>query len=98
MVKVSVLYGQPADPSTFDSYYNNTHMPLVAKVNLPRSEAARVIATPDGSEPAYYRIFEIWFEVMQEMQQTLSPEGQAMVSDMPNFATGGATVLISEID
>jgi hypothetical protein len=33
------------------------------------------------------------------LQRSLSsPEGQAMAGDMANFATGGATVLISEVD
>jgi hypothetical protein len=27
-----------------------------------------------------------------------SPEGQAASADIPNFATGGATIFISEID
>ena len=99
MVKVTVLYGHPSDPSAFESYYGDAHMRLVAKVNLPRTEAARVVATPDGSQPAYYRSFDIWFDDMQQMQQALSsPEGQAMAGDMPNFATGGVTVLISEVE
>jgi hypothetical protein len=33
------------------------------------------------------------------MQQSLSSEeGQAVTADLPNFATGGATILISETD
>ncbi len=38
-------------------------MPLVDKIpDFQRYEAARIVATPDGSEPPYYRIFEIYFE------------------------------------
>ncbi len=99
MVKVVVLYGHPTDPATFEEYYANTHMPLVEKVGAPRTEATRIVGTPDGSPPPYYRVFEIWFENMQQLQQALgSPEGQAISGDLPNFATGGATILIGEVD
>jgi uncharacterized protein (TIGR02118 family) len=100
MVKLTVLYGHPTDPDAFEEYYANTHLPLVQKVpDLQRFEPARVVATPDGSEPPYYRIAELYFESMEQMQNSLAtPEGQAAPADIPNFATGGATVFISEVD
>jgi uncharacterized protein (TIGR02118 family) len=100
MVKLTVLYGHPDDPAAFEEYYANTHMPMVPKIpNLLRYEAAKIVATPDGSEPAYYRIFEGYFEDMEQLQSGMStPEGQAPPADLPNFATGGATIFISEID
>jgi uncharacterized protein (TIGR02118 family) len=56
-VKLTVLYGHPDDPDAFEEYYADTHMPLVDKIpNLQRYEAARIVATPDGSEPPHYRI------------------------------------------
>ena len=55
--------------------------------------------SPDGGEPPYYRIFEGYFEDMDSLQAGMStPEGQAPPADLPNFATGGATIFISEID
>ena len=104
MVKLTVLYGHPDDPEAFEEYYAKTHMPMVPKIpNLIRYEAARVVATPDGSEEGggfpYYRIFEGYFEDMKSLQAGMStPEGQAPPADLPNFATGGATIFISEID
>lgn len=36
---------------------------------------------------------------MDQLQQSLdSEEGQAATGDIPNFATGGVTVLISEVE
>ncbi|HWE08265.1 MAG TPA: EthD family reductase [Solirubrobacteraceae bacterium] len=100
MVKIVVLYGQPSDPSAFETHYANTHLPLAAKMpNVRRFEASRVIGTPDGSAPPYYRLAEIWFDAQEELQAAMSsPEGQAAVADIGNFATGGATVLIAEVD
>jgi len=104
MVKLTVLYGHPDDPDAFEGYYADTHMPMVRKIpGLLRHEAARAIATPDGSEegsePPYHRIFEGYFEDIGSLQDGMSsPEGQAASADIPNLATGGATIFVSEID
>jgi uncharacterized protein (TIGR02118 family) len=100
MVKVIVLYAQPSDPAAFEEHYANTHLPLAAKMpNVRRFEASRVVATPDGSEPPYYRIAELWYDSHEDLQgSTGSSEGSTTLADIPNFATGGATVLISEVD
>ena len=73
---------------------------MLFSLDSPRAAtAARIIATPDGSEPPYYRIFEGYFEDMEQLQSSLStPEGQAAPNDIPNVATGGAPVFISEVD
>ena len=73
-------------------------MPLVDKVpNFQRYETARLVATLDGTELPYYRIFDIYFD--DRLQSSLStPEGQAPPNDLPNFATGGVTIFISEVD
>lgn len=67
--------------------------------NLQRFERAKIVAIPDGSEPPYYRIGELYFEDVEQMQAGLaSEEGQAVVADLQNFATGGVTIFTSEID
>ena len=97
--KLTVLYGHPDDPEAFENYYANTHMPLVDKIPLQSYEVAKIVATPDGSDLPYYRIFEGYSEDMEQLQNSLATqEGQAVVGDIPNFATGGATIFISEID
>jgi uncharacterized protein (TIGR02118 family) len=100
MVKVTVLYGPPTDAGAFEDHYANRHLPLVDKIpNVRRFEASRVVGTPDGSEPPYYRMAEVWFDSEQDLQASMgSDEGQATVADIPAFATGGATVVISEVD
>ena len=100
MVKVTVLYGPPADPAAFEDYYAGTHAGLVGKIpNLKRFEPSKVVGTPDGSEAPYYRIAELVFDDNDELQAALgSDEGRAAVEDMGNFASGGATVLISALD
>ena len=98
MAKITTLYGHPTDPAAFEEYYANTHVPLIEKIpNMRQFEAGKVIATPDGSEPPYYWIAEFWFESVEQLQSSLgSSEGQAAAEDIQNFATGGATLFISE--
>ena len=100
MVKIVVLYGPPTEPAAFEDYYANTHLPLAAKMpNVERFEASRVVGTPDGSDAPYYRIAELWFDSQDALQATMaSPEGKGTVADIPNFATGGATVVIAAVD
>lgn len=104
MVKFTVLYGRPDDPGAFEDHYANAHLPMVGRMpDLLRHESAKAVAAPDGSvgggEPPYYRAFGAYFEDMGRLQGSLSsPEGQAVTEDIPNFATGGATIFVSEID
>lgn len=100
MVKLTVLYGQPEDPSAFDQHYRSSHTPLVEKIpNVRRFEAAKVVGTPDGSQPEYYMVAELWFESMEQFQNAFGgEEGQAAATDVPNFATGGATLLVCDIE
>jgi uncharacterized protein (TIGR02118 family) len=81
----------PADPEAFEEYYADVHMPLVEKIpGVERWEAARVVDTMEGDAPPYYRIFEFWFKDLDGLQASMgSPEGQAAVADIPNYATGG---------
>ena len=96
MVKVTVLYGPPSNPAAFEDYYANSHLPIAAKTpNVRRFEAGRVIGTPDAGEPPYCRMAELWFDSHEDLE---SQEGQATVADIRNFATGGATVLITQVD
>lgn len=100
MVKLVVLYGPPEDPAAFEDHYANTHVPLVHKMpNLRLFEASRVLGTADGGDPPYYRIAELSFDSPEDLQAAMgSPEGQETAGDVPKFASGGATILIAQVD
>jgi uncharacterized protein (TIGR02118 family) len=98
MVKLVVCYGAPEDPAAFDRHYADTHIPLVEKIpNLRRFEAGKVLGTPDGSAAPFHFLAELWFDSPQELEAAMgSAEGQAAGADVPNFASGGATLMIAE--
>src|SRR3954471_12012286 len=99
MIKITVLYGHPDDPAAFERHYDDVHVPLVnAMPNLRRFEKALVVATPDGGASPYYRVAELYFDSEEAYQaSTATPEGRAPGEDVPNYATGGATVLITVV-
>lgn len=100
MMKVTVLYGRPANANDFENYYARTHLPLAARMQgVARLELTKFLAGPDGGKPAFYRMAEIYFATEAQMQATLSSaEGQATVADLENFATGGVTMVIGAVE
>ena len=100
MVKAVVLYGPPSDPDAFERYYADTHTALALAIpGMQRFESAQAVATPDGSALPFQRIAELSFDDMDALQAGLgSDEGRAAVADIPNFATGGVTMFIAEVD
>ena len=100
MIKLVALYGQPNDPHAFEQHYFGTHVPLSAKVGgIRRVETARVMTTAEGGSPPYYRLANVYFDSMAQMKTAMeSPEGRALAADAANFATGGVTVLVCEVD
>jgi uncharacterized protein (TIGR02118 family) len=92
-IKFMVLYGHPPKPDEFEKYYLGVHMPLVnAMKGARKMEAAKCLPQADGSPPAFYRIFEAWFDSPEHMAAVFgTPEGMKVRADVPNF-TKGTTV------
>ncbi len=100
MLKVTALFGHPASPESFETYYSETHLPLAAKTQgVLKLELTKFVPNPDESAPAYYRMAELYFKGSAEMQQALnSAEGKAMAADLANFATGGVTIIMGAVE
>jgi uncharacterized protein (TIGR02118 family) len=98
MVKLVVAYHTPSDPAAFDAYFTSTHIPIAQQIpGLRRFESGKVLGTPDGSPAPYYFIAELSFDDAEALQAGMaSPEGQAAAHDVPNYASGGATLMIAE--
>ena len=99
-VKLTVLYGHPKSAADFEAYYAEKHMPLLAAVTgLRRFEASKGSPKKDGSAPAFYRMFEAWFDSPEQMAAvTSTAEWKKVGADLPNFATGGVTSLVSRVE
>lgn len=95
MIRLTVLYGHPQDPSEFDRYYHEVHIPIARRMKgLKGWTIGRCQAIEADERPPYYMIVGLYAASRAEMDAILaSPEGQATIADVPNFATGGVVFL-----
>ena len=95
MHRLLVLYNEPKDPAHFRKYYLETHVPLVNKMpgikNAHYAFDAKLLGT---DKSAYFCIFEADFASEAALMDALgSKEGQAVAGDVPNYASGGVTMV-----
>ena len=95
MVRLTVLYGHPEDPTEFDRYYREIHVPLAKRMRgIKGWTMGKCEAAEPGQESPYYMIVGLYADSRAEMEAILdSPEGQATIADVPNFANGGVTFM-----
>ena len=98
-IKANVHYGTPSDAEHFASYFVSTHVPIVHTLpGLRAFEYGKVISNMDGTPSDTFWIATLTWDSADAMQAALaSPEGQATVGDMANYASGGATITLSEV-
>jgi uncharacterized protein (TIGR02118 family) len=97
LVRVLVLFGTPVDRAGFEQHFERDYHPLLLQVpNLTQLDINRIAGAAKGESP-FYMVVEMHFASEQDMQQGLNSEaGQAMASDLSQFASGGVTVLFSQ--
>lgn len=98
-VKLTVLYKAPKDPTEFDKYYFEKHLPMVSAIKqIKRTEVAKGLPGVGDKPPAFYLIFEAWFDSLDQFKQiTAMPEWKAVSADVANFAPEAPTVVVSKI-
>ena len=98
MAKLIAMYKTPTDPAAFDRHYFGAHVKLAKAIpGLRGYEVTRgPIMTPAGPAP-YYLVAVLTFDSMASIQAALaSPQGQATVADLGNFASAGVEILMAD--
>ncbi|MCG7631443.1 MULTISPECIES: EthD family reductase [Gordonia] len=96
-IRVSVCYGTPSDPAAFDDHYTNAHIPMARKVPGLQAYVYGKVSSLDDSEPPYYSVAGLYFPDRDALRTALvSPEMRATGRDVKNFASGGATMFITD--
>ena len=100
MHRLVVMYPQPKDPDHFRQHYETVHYRLgleVPKVrNLHYAFDVKGIPGDDGaggdSDLGLYCVFMADWDSEADMMEALlaTPQGQAVLEDVPNYATGGS--------
>jgi uncharacterized protein (TIGR02118 family) len=100
MIRVLALHNPPAELSSYDDYYLNVHMPLVQQVPGVRNiRFGKVLRAADGGQPPFFLISDVYFDDEEALQRAIdSPEMAAAFADVPNFATGGVSIMICEAE
>ena len=98
MAKLIAMYKTPTDSAAFDRHYFGAHVKLAKAIpGLKGYEVTRgPIMTPAGPAP-YYLVAVLTFDSMASIQAALaSPQGQATVADLGNFASAGVEILMAD--
>jgi uncharacterized protein (TIGR02118 family) len=98
MTRLTVLYGHPQDPAAFDRYYHDVHIPIAKRMpGLAGWTIGKCESATPGEPPPYYMIVGLYAASRAELEAILAtPEGQATIADVPNFATGGFTFMFDD--
>lgn len=98
MCRLTVLYGHPTDPSEFDRYYHEVHIPIARKMKgLKGWTIGKCESATAGQPPPYYMIVGLYGDTRADLEIIIaSPEGQATIADVPRFETGGCTFLFDD--
>ncbi len=98
MYRISVCYGQPANPAAFDDHYTNIHAPLARKIpRLAEFTTGKCRSLMPDQPAPYYLVASLIFETAEDMKTGLrSDEMKATTADLANFADGGVTVYSQE--
>src|SRR5262245_45410925 len=96
--KVMVLYPAPRDVGAFERAYTQDHVPMVSAQNfkgIHKFVASRVVGTPDGGAPPFYRFAELHFPSMDALQAAVaSPSAQKVVAHAISISSGGAPIVL----
>jgi uncharacterized protein (TIGR02118 family) len=101
--KLVVLYPYPKDVDAFEHAYTEEHAPMVNEntmKGITKFVATKVVGTPDGSAPPFYRIAELHFPSLEALQECASSaDAQKVVAHAVSISSGGKPlVLVAEED
>ncbi len=96
--KVIVLYPTPRDVNAFERAYTEDHVPMVTPQTfkgMRKFIASKVVGTPDGSPPPFYRIAELHFPSIEVLQAaTASSSAQQAVAHAISISSGGKPIFL----
>ena len=96
-IKVLVIYPRPTDADAFEKAYVEEHVPLAAEKikGMTRFAASKVVGTPDGSEPPFARVAELYFPSMEALERSVASAGtQEAVAHAFKISSGGPPIIL----
>lgn len=96
-VKLVVIYPRPKDIAVFEKLYQEEHVPMAVDKLAGKTKfvATKVLATPDGTPPPFYRIAEVHFPSLEALQACAqSAGGKETVAHAVKISSGGAPIFL----
>ena len=96
-VKVVVIYPRPQDEEAFERAYTDHHVPLVEQKlkGLTRLVLTKVIGSPQGKVKAAYRIAEVYFASMDDLNTIIESDGgKEVIAHAQAISTGGPPLML----
>jgi uncharacterized protein (TIGR02118 family) len=100
MVRIVALHGMPDDSDEFLRYYREVHTPIVQRIpGVKNIRFGSVIRMADDSPAPYFLVSDTYFDSLEDLEAALeSDEMQEALEDVPNFASGGVTIMFCETE
>ena len=95
-VKLVVIYPRPKDIDAFEKVYQDDHVPLAVTKLAGKTKmvATKILGSPQGSPP-FYRIAEIHFASMQELEACAASDGfKETIAHAVSISTGGPPIFL----
>src|SRR4051812_50124500 len=95
MYRLTILYGTPEDPEAFDRYYREVHLPIASRMQGLAGWNLHWASEQTGDvAPPIHLVVDLLADDKASMDAILASDaGRAASADVPNFATGGGTLL-----
>ena len=101
MIKVSVLYPQSAGACFDHAYYRDRHMPMVkdklGSACLRYTVDQGVAGGAPGAPAPFAAMCHIYCKSLNEFQEAMAPNAQAIMADVPNYTDIQPVFQISEV-
>jgi uncharacterized protein (TIGR02118 family) len=92
--RVVVSYAHPEDQQAFLEHYRTVHAPLAKTMPGLVGYSWGVAEMPDGATPEHFLVAALdWPSKDVALQSLGSPEGQAGMADLANFAQAGVSMV-----
>lgn len=97
MVKLVLMYKQPANTDSFEESYNENLALLEKMPGIVRRQANMVLGSPAGASP-YYRMLEFYFETYDALNTAMtSIEGQMAGQHLMKYTSGQVELLFVDV-
>ncbi|QGG42861.1 EthD family reductase [Aeromicrobium yanjiei] len=96
MHRITIEYGAPGDPETFEQHYTEVHVPLAAKLPGLRRFTTSHPRGLGTDAPSF--VAELWFDDADALKAALkSPEMAAAAADAQTFDVASMTMFSGEV-